>query len=176
MDSPLQMPQVRSLPEPDSARPPLPPPRLAAVPPAAVAREFPAAAFAGANPQPPLPPPLPSLAPIAPPPPSRAPATAAPTAGTTVAMLDRLDRAQLQRVAARYHEEAIQQAVRVIAYAAAPVSGADPLGGYHAALERAKAVAKALSEAGIPADKIQTEASPASATTAAARVEIQFLP
>ncbi len=63
--------------------------------------------------------------------------------------------------------------VRVLAYAAAPSGGGDPLDSYHAALERAQAVAKALADAGIPASKIQTEAAPAVAARAG-RVEIQF--
>ena len=64
--------------------------------------------------------------------------------------------------------------VRVLAYAAAPSGGGDPLDSYHAALDRAQAVAKALAEAGIPASKIQTEAAPAAGARAPGRVEIQF--
>ena len=57
-----------------------------------------------------------------------------------------------------------------------PAPGADPLGGYHDALERAQGIAKVLTEAGIPEKMIQTEAKPAAGPLAAARVEIQFLP
>jgi hypothetical protein len=64
----------------------------------------------------------------------------------------------------------------VVSYAAAPVGGADPLESYHAALERAQAVAKALAATGIPANKIQTQATPASGTSGAGRVEIQLAP
>ena len=39
-----------------------------------------------------------------------------------------------------------------------------------------KAIAKALTEAGIPEKMIQTEAKPAAGPLAASRVEIQFLP
>ena len=51
---------------------------------------------------------------------------------------------------------------------------AEQLNAYRAALERAQAVARALAEAGVPANKIQTEAAPAG--TAGGRVEIQLLP
>ncbi|MGD9615869.1 MAG: hypothetical protein AB7H90_11005 [Alphaproteobacteria bacterium] len=188
-DSELRMPQVRSLPEPDDPRPAPPPPRLRPVPPPAPA-QLPPAAIASAAPQPP--PSVPQLAPIASPPtpgianpalaktePPRPPAT------MTVAMLDavepgQLDPAQITRIAARYKERLDAQpplrAVRVIAYTAPPSPGADPLGGYHDALQRAQGIAKVLAEAGIPAKMIQTEAKPAPGPIAASRVEIQFLP
>ena len=93
---------------------------------------------------------------------------------------DQLDPAQITRIAARYKERLGStpplRAVRVIAYTAAPAPGADPLGGYHDALERAQGIAKVLTEAGIPEKMIQTEAKPAAGPLAAARVEIQFLP
>jgi hypothetical protein len=178
-DSELRMPQVRSLPQPDAPRlapasPRLPPlPSLAPV-------ALPPAAIASAAPQPR--PSIPELAPIAPPPapslaktqPPRAPAA------TTVAMLDVPDSGRIAQVAARYKEDLGSQlpprAVRVIAYTAPPAPGADPLGGYHDALDRAQGVAKALAEAGIPEKMIQTEARPAAGPIAAARIEIQFLP
>ncbi|HEX2151017.1 MAG TPA: hypothetical protein VHG31_03340, partial [Stellaceae bacterium] len=107
-----------------------------------------------------------------------------PPAITTVAMFDALEPGQIAQVAVRYKEslgespgsQSPPRAVRVIAYTAPPSPGADPLGGYHDALERAQGVARALSEAGIPAKIIQTEAKPAAGPIAAARVEIQFLP
>ena len=64
--------------------------------------------------------------------------------------------------------------VRVLAFAAAPTGGGDPLASYHAALGRAQQIAKALADAGIPANKIQTEAAPS--PLAAGRVDIQFAP
>lgn len=172
-ESALQMPQVRLLPEPETARPPLPPPRLATTPLPAISPELPPAAVASAAPLP------------APPPPALAPVAAAPLAARTepkhkpaaitVATFDRLDRGRIEQVAALYKEQ--PGAVRVVAHAAAPTTpGGDPLAGYHAALERAQAVAKALAEAGIPASRIQTEANPAGGANAAARIEIQFLP
>jgi hypothetical protein len=81
------------------------------------------------------------------------------------------DRAQIERVAALYKDN--PGTVRVLAYAAAPSGGGDPLDSYHAALDRAQAVAGALADAGIPAGKIHTESAPA-AGAKAGRVEIQF--
>jgi hypothetical protein len=179
LDSSLEMPDVRSVPEPEATRPPPPVPALPAVPrPASVPEPTPAS-VASAMPQPA--PPVPVLAPVAPPPsaaktePKRAPAA------TTVATLELSaaaapvgqDRAQIDRVAMLYKDN--PGVVRVLAYAAAPVGGGDPLDSYHAALERAQTVAKALADSGIPASKIQTQAVPA-AGARAGRVEIQFTP
>jgi hypothetical protein len=193
-DSELRMPQVRSLPEPDAPRPAPASPRLAALP-SPASTGPPPVAIASAIPQPP--PAVPEIAPIAPPatpdlgkpaPPNPAGAKTEPPrapAATTVAMLDALDPAQLDparitQVAARYKERMglspPLRAVRVIAYTAPPAPGADPLGAYHDALERGQGIAKMLTEAGIPAKMIQTEAKPTPGPLAAARVEIQFLP
>jgi hypothetical protein len=127
-------------------------------------------------------PPVPVLAPVVPPPPPAKAAPRSPPAATTVATLGiggaaaepgGQDRAQIDRVAVLYRDN--PGAVRVLAYAAAPTGGGDPLDSYHAALERAGAVAKALADAGIPADKIQTAAAPATGAHAAGRVEIQLM-
>jgi outer membrane protein OmpA-like peptidoglycan-associated protein len=137
-------------------------------------------------------PPVPVLDPVAPPPSTvkpelqRKPDAQRKPAATTVATLDipgaatgavpaLQDRAQIERVAGLYRGN--PGTVRVVGYAAGPAgggAGADPLASYHAALERAQTVAKALTEAGIPASKIQTEASPASGARAPGRVEIQL--
>jgi hypothetical protein len=178
LNSDLQMPDVRSIPEPEATRPPPPAPALAAVPRPAVVAEPSPAAVAAAMPQPAPPPPV--LAPVAAPP---APVKAVPrsaSAATTVATLGIAgaaepgdqDRAQIERVAALYKDN--PSAVRVLAYAAPPTGSGDPLDSYHAALERAAAVAKALVAAGIPDSKIHTEAAPAGGARAAGRVEIQF--
>ncbi len=185
MDSTMQMPQVRSLPEPETARPPPPPPKLVALRPPPPAVQLAPDALASASPQ--AAPPAPELAPIGPPPPALKTEPRRAPPATTVATLeigeasaarDRLDRARIDQVAALYKEQ--PGTVRVVAYAAAPAGGGDPLALYRAALDHAQMVAKALAEAGIPAGKIQTEASPAAApaagASAAARVEIRFLP
>jgi hypothetical protein len=177
-DSDLVMPQVRSRPEPDAPRPAPAPPRLAPLPSPAPAALSPAA-IASAAPQPP--PSLPELAPLVPPLVPSLGKTETPRAPTavTVAMLDALDPAKIGQVTARYEESLGSQpprAVRVIVYTAPPAPGADPLGEYHDALDRAQGVAKALADSGIPEKIIQTEAKPAAGPIAAARIEIQFLP
>ena len=183
-DSELQVPQVRSVPDPDVPRP-APPPTLLPPLPASISAQLPPAAIASAAPE--AAPSVPQLAPIAPPSaPSLGKAEPPRTSGiTTVAMLDtldsgQLDPAQVTLVAARYKERIGStpplRAVRVIAYTPPPAPGADPLGGYHDALERAQGIAKVLTEAGIPEKMIQTEAKPAAGPLTASRVEIQFLP
>jgi hypothetical protein len=174
-DSELRMPQVRSLPEPDDPRPAPPLPRLRPVLPP---EQPPPAAIASAVPQPA--PAVPEFAPIAPPAAFSAAGEPPPVAApVTVAMLDAPDPAQIAQVASRYRESAADRpprAVRVIAYTVPPAPGADPLGGYHDALERAQNIAKALAAAGIPEKMLQTEAKPAAGPIAASRIEIQFLP
>jgi hypothetical protein len=183
-DSSLTMPTIPGpLPQPEATQPPPPVPALPAVPAPVVVPPMPPAAVATATPAPP--PPVPVLAPIVPPPPPPTPSPKAATAKpappkTTVATLDVAasgpgagERAEIERVATLYKET--PRTVRVVAFAAAPVGGADPLASYHAALERAQAVAKELTAAGIPSTKVQTEASP-TAGTGSGRIEIQFLP
>ena len=182
LDSSLEMPDVRSVPEPEATRPPPPAPALPAVPPPASVPEPTPAVVASAMPQPA--PSVPVLAPVVAPPPSAAKtAPKRAPAATTVATLELRaaaaapagqDQAQIDRVAMLYKDN--PGTVRVLAYAAAPAGGGDPLDSYHAALERAQAVAKALADAGIPAGKIQTEAAPAAGARATGRVEIQFTP
>jgi hypothetical protein len=181
LESSLQMPQIPALPQPEAARPPPPRPVLppAASPAPAAATE--PAAIASAMPQPP--PSAPDSALTAPPAAPVKPALSRAPAATTVATLELAsvsaapspgERAQLERVAALYKEQ--PGSVRVLAYAAAPVPGGDPIAGYRAALDRAQAIAKALAASGIPANKIQTEAVPALGAQAAGRVEIQLAP
>jgi hypothetical protein len=187
-DSSVASPELASLPDPEAVRPPPPlpdvPPRLA---PATVASiEPPPAAVAAGTPQPapaapeaamaPMPPP-PSLPPPAPdkPPPKR------PPAATTLASIDLPgggatpgagDRELIERIAGLYKQRS--DTLRVLAYAGAPPTGADPLDSYRAALDRAQTVAGLLGKAGIPANRIQTEATPAGSDSG--RVEIQLLP
>jgi hypothetical protein len=171
-DSPLEVPQIRSRPEPETARPPLPPPRLANIPVPPPSPALPPAVAASAAPQDaPAPP---TITPLVPPPVAAKPEPKRPPTPTTVATLERIDRDQITKVAALYKEQ--PGAVRVVAHAAPPAPGADPLAAYHTALESGQAVAKALAEAGIPANRIQTEAGPAVAGGPSGRIEIQFLP
>lgn len=106
-----------------------------------------------------------------------------PAAPTTVATLDIAgaahgieghDQAEIDRVAALYKQT--PRNLRVVARAVPPVGGGDPLASYHAALGRAQAVAEALAAAGVPASKIQTEATPTGSASNAGRVDIQFAP
>jgi hypothetical protein len=178
-DSALAMPEVRSVPEPEAPRPAPPPPHLPAPPAIASSAEPPPAAVASAAPLPP--PPVPAI--VAPPPPSlgRTDARRAAAATGTLATLDvagtppRLDdnaQGQIARVAALYKEQPAP--IRVTAFAAPAASGGDALANYQAALERAKVIAKALTAAGIPADKVQSEATPAGAAASPDRIEIRF--
>lgn len=182
LESSLQMPEVTAIPEPEAPcaslpAPSLPPPPAIAMAPAAP----PTDTVASAMPAPP--PPVPVIADVPPSPSLTNPQPKRPGASTVVAALvlpgtpPRIEgdaRAQIGRVAALYNAE--PHTVRVVAYAAPGAPGGEPLAGYHAALERAQAVADALRAAGIPADKVQSEAAPASGADAADRVEIQLLP
>ncbi|HEX3863832.1 MAG TPA: hypothetical protein VHY35_19290 [Stellaceae bacterium] len=182
-DSTMKMPEVHSTPEPEATRPP--PPRPYTGPATSVASlASPLPPAADMTPAPP--PEVPVLPPV-PPPPAIAKAETKglnPTpAVTTVATLDVAggssalsseDRAAVERIAGQYKET--PHNLRVVARAAAPTDGSDPLASFHAALGRAQAVAAALTAAGIPAAKIQTEATPAGGVGNPGRVEIQFAP
>ncbi len=183
MESNLQMPQPRSTPEPDAARPPPAPPRVTMAPtPPPPAGEMAPAAVAAATP--PAPPPAPV---IAPPPASPAPTPARiearrPEPMTVLALefsgtattLDSGARDRLAKVAALYREQ--PGMVHVVSHAAATPAGRDQLDNYRAALTRGQAVAKVLAEAGIPANKIVTEAAPTRGDAASGRIEVQFSP
>jgi hypothetical protein len=88
------------------------------------------------------------------------------------------DKAQIARVAMLYKQQPDKQQpghVRVVGFAAAPPPGGDPLALYNAALDRAQQIAQSLVKAGVPANRVQTEASPATGRQIG-RVEIQFAP
>lgn len=80
------------------------------------------------------------------------------------------DRARVAQVAATYREKA--GTVRIVAYTSAGAPGVEQLNSYRAALDRAQLVAAALKDAGVPANKIQSEATPGTA----GRVDVQLLP
>ena len=65
--------------------------------------------------------------------------------------------------------------MRVVAYAAPGVGSAEQLNAFRAALDRAQLIAKELTDAGVPASKIQTEAAPSGATDPPGRIEVQLL-
>jgi hypothetical protein len=121
------------------------------------------------------------MAPV-PPPPSfpEKPAAKRPPSAATLATIDMpgsptapdaRERELIERIAGLYKQR--PDTLRIVAYAGTPAPGADPLDSYRAAIDRAQAVAKLLANAGIPANRIQTEASPAGG---GGRVEIQLLP
>ncbi len=143
---------------------------------------LPPVALQSANPQPSppaavLPPPQVSPQVAALPPPKLPPVPTTVTSvdlapGTTGLPAD--IRARLADVVAQYNDK--PRIVRVVSYAVPGVGGAEQLNNFRAALDRAQLIAKALGETGIPANKIQTEASPAMPSAPTGRIDIQLLP
>jgi outer membrane protein OmpA-like peptidoglycan-associated protein len=195
-ESTLEMPQARATPQPEEIQPAPPPPQLPPTPRVAstlppglapggvLARApLPEAAGSAAFQPPPAPPELP------PPPPSRSaaagtgksaakppPVVGPPVAeikfGPDSANLTDKDRQALETVLPLYQQNPGK--VRIIGYAGtgAGAGAVEQLSGYRAALDRAQAVAAALTQVGIPADKIQVEAAPAGANSGESRAEI----
>ncbi|MBO0739620.1 MAG: OmpA family protein, partial [Alphaproteobacteria bacterium] len=64
--------------------------------------------------------------------------------------------------------------VRIVGYAGGGAGAVEKLNSYRTALDRAQAVAAALTQEGIPSDKIQAEAAPAGANQGEGRAEILF--
>ena len=83
-------------------------------------------------------------------------------------------RPRLADVVAQYKDKT--RTVRIVSYAAPGTGGAEQLNSFRSALDRAQIVAKELTDAGIPANRIQTEAAPSSASAPAGRIEVQLLP
>ena len=180
-DSSMQVPEIRSTPEPEAARgPPAPAAFGRVATPAPIVRPNPAIDTAAV----PTPPPAaPDLAPVPPPavaavPPARTPAPPSTVATLSLASgaLDTNGQQQVQRVAALYKEK--PGIVRVVARTPPPGPGTDPLAGYHAALGSTQTVVDALKAAGIPANKIQAEVTPnvGSGNAGAGRIDIQLVP
>jgi outer membrane protein OmpA-like peptidoglycan-associated protein len=154
---------------------------LTAAPVPAPVSSLPTVAAAG------LPAPPPEVPVIPPPPPPTAVAAKAeakrPPIGVTVATFefpagsDRLgadDRSRFSQVAAAFREK--PGTVRVVAYTPPAAPGIEQLNSYRSALNRAQLVATALKDAGIPANKIQSEAAPTTGGESAGRVDVQLLP
>jgi len=200
MESSLQAPQIAApLPAPQQYQPAPPPPRQltmaspsqtpgqpgggAHLPPPPAAAPMPpeigSAKFQPAPPPPNLPPPAPTRvatanAPARPPKPAAPPAAYTQVAdiafsGGATALSD-ADRQTIGKVVPRY--QAKPGTVRVVGYAGIGSGAAQQLNSYRTALDRAQAVAAALSKAGIPADKIQVEAAPAGSASGQGRAEI----
>jgi len=62
--------------------------------------------------------------------------------------------------------------VRIIGYAGAGSGSVEQLNSFRAALDRAQAVAAALTQAGIPSDRIAVEAAPSGSNTPENRAEV----
>ena len=188
MESRLEVPKVRSVPNPEQVQSSPPPPYPTPAPTAANAP--PATPHL---PSPPAPAPMPeaigSTAYQPPPPPPVLPPLAnsgkssqkppAAPAGTPIAevkfaadstALSDEDRKTLEKVMPLYEQSPGK--VRVIGYAGAGSGAVEQLNSFRAALDRAQAVAAALTKAGIPADKIAVEAAPSGADVVESRAEV----
>jgi len=80
------------------------------------------------------------------------------------------DRQTLETVVPLYQQNPGK--VRIVGYAGAGNGAVEQLNSFRSALDRAQAVAAALTQAGIPSDKIQVEAAPAGANSGESRAEI----
>ncbi|HEX4185638.1 MAG TPA: OmpA family protein [Stellaceae bacterium] len=188
MESSLEVPKVRSVPNPEQVQSSPPPPYPAPAPTAANAP--PATPHL---PSPPAPAPMPEAIGSAayqppPPPPVLAPLAnsgkssqtpPAATAGTAIAdikfatgstTLSDEDRQTLEKVVPVYQQNPGK--VRVVGYAGVGSGAAEQLNSFRAALDRAQAVAAVLTKAGIPADKIAVEAAPSRADPVESRAEV----
>ena len=90
--------------------------------------------------------------------------------GTNSTTLTDKDRQTLETVLPVYQQNPGK--VRVVGYAGAGTGAVEQLDSYRAALDRAQAVASALTKAGIPADKIQVEAAPQGENPGESRAEV----
>jgi len=188
MESSLDVPNVRSVPNPEQVQSSPPPPYPMPTPTAANAP-----VATPHLPSPPAPAPMPeaigSAAYQSPPPPpvlaplastgksgqkSPAAATGTPVAEINFAAdatsLSDEDRQTLGKVVPLYQEHPGK--VRIVGYAGAGGGAAEQLNSFRAALDRAQAVAAALTKAGIPADKIAVEAAPSGVGSVENRAEV----
>ena len=188
METSLEVPKVRSVPTPEQVQS-SPPPAYPA-PAATAANAPPATPHLAAPPAPaPMPETIGSAAyQPAPPPPVLGPlATSgkssqkppAATAGTPIVevkfaadstTLSDEDRQTLEKVVPLYQQNPGK--LRVVGYAGAGGGAAEQLNSFRAALDRAQAVAAALTTAGIPSNKIAVEAAPSGADPVEGRAEV----
>ena len=188
METSLEVPKVRSVPNPEQVQSSPPPPYPAPAPTAANAP--PATPHLPAPPAPaPMPETIGSAAyQPAPPPPVLGPLAAsgkssqkppAATVGTPIVevkfaadstTLTDEDRQTLEKVVPLYQQNPGK--LRIIGYAGAGGGAAEQLNSFRAALDRAQAVAAALTTAGIPSGKIAVEAAPSGADPVEGRAEV----
>jgi outer membrane protein OmpA-like peptidoglycan-associated protein len=191
MESSLEMPKVRSTPNPEQVQAAPPPPYPTPAPTAANAA--PATPRLQSPPAPaPLPAALDSTAYQAPPlPPVLAPlggsgravrkapgAAAGPVAEIRFAAdstsLSAEDRQTIGKIVPLYQQNPGR--IRIIGYAGAGSGAVEQLNSFRAALDRAQAVAAALTQAGIPSDRIAVEAAPSGSNTPENRAEVLLEP
>ena len=119
------------------------------------------------------------MAPLAPT--NASPKPAPPPAGAPVAeikfaagatSLSQDDRQTIDKVAMLYQQNPGK--VRIVGYAGAGGGAAEQLNSFRTALDRAQAVAAALTEAGIPSGKIAVEAAPSDASAIVSRAEVML--
>ena len=197
MESSLEVPQARATPEPEQIRPAPPAPQLPPTPKIAATPTPLVGGLAAGGALAPMPLPqakssagyeAPPAAPELPPvPPTRTAAAgpgkggAKPPArvgtpiaeikfGTDSTTLTDKDRQTLETVLPAYQQNPGK--VRIVGYAGAGSGAVEQLNSYRTALDRAQAVAAALTEAGIPTDKIQVEAAPQGANSGESRAEV----
>jgi outer membrane protein OmpA-like peptidoglycan-associated protein len=196
MESSLEAPQARATPQPEQIQPAPPPPQLPPTPRVAAAPTPLAGGLAAGGALAPMPLPQakssagyepPPAAPELPPlvPPSRTaaadPGKAKPPVpvgtpvaeikfGTASTTLTDKDRQTLETVLPIYQQNPGK--VRIVGYAGAGSGAVEQLDSYRAALDRAQAVAGALTKAGIPSDKIQVEAAPQGNNSGESRAEV----
>jgi outer membrane protein OmpA-like peptidoglycan-associated protein len=179
-ESSLEPPQMRSTPQPESSQPPPPPPRQAAMPAPPAPAPLPSALGAAKYQAPPPPPTLTQPAPAvasAGHAEKRAPATSSVEigdfkfAGQSTALGDG-SQPDIDKVLAAYRRDPGR--VRVVGYAGVGNGAAEQLTSYRVALDRAQAVAAALTKAGIPADKILAEVAPAASDSGEGRAEVKL--
>jgi outer membrane protein OmpA-like peptidoglycan-associated protein len=194
MESSLEVPEARATPEPEQIQPAPPPPQLPPTPKvAATPARLPGGLAAGGALAPiPLPEAKssagyepPPAAPEVPPtrtvaagpgkggakPPARVGTPVAEIKfGTDSTTLTDKDKQTLETVLPVYQENPGK--VRIVGYAGAGSSAVEQLDSYRTALDRAQAVASALTKAGIPSDKIQVEAAPQGENSGESRAEV----
>jgi outer membrane protein OmpA-like peptidoglycan-associated protein len=104
-----------------------------------------------------------------PPPPAGRPVAEIKFSADSTSLSDK-DRKTLETVVPLYQQNPGK--VRIVGYAGAESGAVEQLNSFRSALDRAQAVASALTQAGIPSDKIQVEAAPAGASSGESRAEI----
>ncbi|MGC2201951.1 MAG: OmpA family protein [Stellaceae bacterium] len=189
MESSLEVPQTRATPQPEQIEPPPPPPQMAPTAKvASTAASLPSGLAVGgalapprlpeaAPPPPELPPPAPTRSAAADP--GKGSQKPAAPVGKPVAeikfstdstSLTEGERQRLEKIVPIYRQNPGK--IRVVGYAEAGSGAVEQLNGYRAALDRAQAVAAALTKAGVPADKIEVEAAPSAASSGGSRAEV----